>query len=76
MYEGQVLRLIAQISTYLYQLLHENEDQLILLRGRVRPQYEGKKTTLNLMPIEAQWCQFYPCSNFNPATDKAYFFSD
>ncbi|HBO22019.1 MAG TPA: hypothetical protein DD649_03895 [Providencia sp.] len=55
--EGQVLRLIARISAYLYQLLHANEDQLILLRGRVRQQYEGKNTTLNLMPIDAQWWQ-------------------
>lgn len=55
--EGQVLRLIAKISAYLYQLLHANKDQLILLRGRVRQQYEGKNTTLNLMPIDAQWWQ-------------------
>lgn len=55
--EGQVLRFIAQIFAYLYQLSYANENQLIRLRGLIRRQYEDQSISLNLIPIDAQWWQ-------------------
>lgn len=53
--ESRVLRLLAYISAYLYQLSHATNEQLVLLRGRTRHQYEDKKGHLSLIPISAHW---------------------
>ncbi|WP_265497635.1 SWIM zinc finger family protein [Providencia rustigianii] len=55
--EGQVLRFIAQISAYLYQLAHANESQITTLRAFGRRHYDTKTEILSLMPIDAQWWQ-------------------
>ncbi|EPQ5229245.1 SWIM zinc finger family protein [Providencia stuartii] len=53
--EGQVLRLIAEISAYLYQLSAANEQQLIELKGLQRRQYSEQPTEFDLLPIDANW---------------------
>lgn len=53
--ESSVLRLLAQISAYLFQLSHATPAQLKELRGQLRRQYDDKKTSLSLIPIGAHW---------------------
>lgn len=53
--EAQVLRLIARITAYLYQLRHCQAENLSALRGQSRRQYDDKNAVLSLFPIDAQW---------------------
>ncbi len=53
--EGQVLRLIAEISAYLHQLSVANEHQLIELKGLQRRQYSNHPMEFDLLPIDANW---------------------
>ncbi|MEY0066421.1 SWIM zinc finger family protein [Providencia rettgeri] len=53
--EGQVLRLIAEISAYLHQLSAANEHQLIELKGLQRRQYSDQPIEFDLLPIDANW---------------------
>lgn len=53
--EGQVLRLVAEISAYLYQLSVANEQQLIELKGLQRRKYSEQPTEFDLLPIDANW---------------------
>ncbi|HHR5847024.1 TPA: SWIM zinc finger family protein [Providencia alcalifaciens] len=55
--EGQVLRFIAQIRSYLYQLTHANDEQMPRLRAFGRRQYDTKTDILTLIPINAEWWQ-------------------
>lgn len=55
--EGQVLRFIAQISGYLYQLTHASDDKIAQLRAFGRRQYDSKTDILSLTPINAEWWQ-------------------
>ncbi|HGN0867920.1 TPA: SWIM zinc finger family protein [Providencia alcalifaciens] len=55
--EGQVLRFIAQISGYLYQLTHASDDKIAQLRAFGRRQYDSKTDILSLTPIHAEWWQ-------------------
>lgn len=55
--EAQVLRFIAQISAYLYQLSTCDIGQLSVLRGQPRRQYDDKDNVLSLFPLDAQWWQ-------------------
>ena len=55
--ESVVLRFIAQISAYLYQLSYAQENRLAALRGLVKRQYEDKAAILKLTPVDAQWWQ-------------------
>ncbi|EJD6045878.1 SWIM zinc finger family protein [Providencia rettgeri] len=53
--EGQVLRLIAEISAYMYQLSTANEHQLMALKGLQRRQYTDQPIEFDLLPIDANW---------------------
>lgn len=53
--ESRVLRLLAQISAYLFQLSQATPEQLKELRGQLRRQYDDKKASLSLIPIGANW---------------------
>lgn len=53
--ESNVLRLLAHISAYLFQLSNATPEQLKVLRGQLRRQYDDKKTSLSLIPIGANW---------------------
>ncbi len=53
--ESNVLRLLAHISAYLFQLSYATPEQLKTLRGQLRRQYDDKKTSLALIPIDAHW---------------------
>lgn len=53
--EAQVLRFIAQISAYLYQLRTSDVKQLSTLRGQPRRQYNDKDSVLSLFSIDAEW---------------------
>lgn len=53
--ESNVLRLLAQISAYLFQLSQATPEQLKELRGQLRRQYDDKKVSLSLTPIGANW---------------------
>lgn len=55
--EGQVLRQIANIASYLQQLLAANGTQLAALKGLQRRQYTDQTTVLDLTPIDANWWQ-------------------
>ncbi|MEQ5325039.1 SWIM zinc finger family protein [Proteus sp. fly-1008] len=53
--ESRVLRLLAHISAYLFQLSNATPEQLKVLRGQLRRQYDDKKKSLSLIPIGANW---------------------
>lgn len=55
--EGQVLRLIAEITAYLHQLSVANENQLAQLKGQQRRQYTDQPMEFALFPIDANWWQ-------------------
>ncbi|WP_369311147.1 SWIM zinc finger family protein [Providencia rettgeri] len=55
--EGQVLRLIAEISAYLQQLLTADETRFVILKGIQRRQYTDQASVLDLIPIDANWWQ-------------------
>lgn len=46
--ESNVLRLLAHISTYLFQLSYATPEQLKTLRGQLRRQYDDKKPVSRL----------------------------
>lgn len=53
--ESNVLRLLAHISAYLFQLSNATPEQLKMLRGQLRRQYDDKKNSLSLIPVGANW---------------------
>lgn len=53
--ESQVLRYLAQLSAYLYQLTHAPIADLPQVRGQLRRQYNEKDDVLSLLPIGANW---------------------
>ncbi|AHG20917.1 SWIM zinc finger protein [Chania multitudinisentens RB-25] len=53
--ESQVLRYLARLSAYLYQLTHAPIATLPQVRGQLRRQYNEKNDVLSLVPISANW---------------------
>lgn len=54
---SSTLHSVARLAAYIDALQHANREQLPLLRGQLRRQYQTQSDSMTLLPLGAQWWQ-------------------